>query len=310
MPASPRGRHTPALIAVLLFAALSISCDDPAKYHSSISKFHDATATVIAAAKITYAGLNKAEREHYVDLQVSQRKPIDPAELAKVQILDPQETAIRMNSLDILAKYSDLMLQLATQTSATGQSQAHDLQQSVLALSDGVDKLTGANSAQFQARTKAVFPVLTTALQALVNAKTVAALKKGTVDAGKPVNEFIVALETDMRLAHARERNFLSGHRSDAYQQYSADPDAKSDPAKLRADADSILLLEDQWEAFESQSPIAGLEAMKHAFAALLEFVQNPKPSAVDYTTLLASVDSFAAAAGQVGAAAHTFRAK
>src|ERR1039458_4156212 len=123
-----------------------------------------------------------------------------------------------MSSLDILGKYSDLLVQLATtQTPASVQSKTTDLQQSLATLSGDVDKLAGTNSAQFQARTKSVFPLLGAALQAFVNAKTVAALKKGIVDAIKPVNDFIGALETDMRLAQARERNFLSGRRSDAY---------------------------------------------------------------------------------------------
>ena len=296
---------------VLVLAALGVSCEDLAKYQGSISRFHDATAVVIAMAKTTYVGLNKAERDHYVDLQLAQRKPIDPEELATVQVLDAHETALRMSSLDILGKYSDLLVQLATtQTPASVQSKTTDLQQSLATLSGDVDKLAGTNSAQFQARTKSVFPLLGAALQAFVNAKTVAALKKGIVDAIKPVNDFIGALETDMRLAQARERNFLSGRRSDAYVHYRADLEAKAEAAKLRADADSILLQESQWETFESENPIAGLEAMRHAYDALVEFVRRPKPSGADYNTLLGAVDSFVNTARQVGLAAQTFAAK
>jgi hypothetical protein len=276
-----------------------------------MSEFHDATEVVIATAKTTYAGLNKAERDHYVDLQLAQRKPIDPDELAKVQVLDAHETALRMNSLDVLGKYSDLLVQLATtQTPANVQGKTTDLQQLLVTLSGDVDKLAGTNSGQFRARTKSVFPLLGTALQALVSAKTVAALKKATVDAIKPVNAFIGALETDMRLAHDRERNFLSGRRRDAYVHYRADLEAKADGAKLRADADSILVLESQWETFESESPTAGLEAMKQAYDSLVEFARKPKPSAADYNTLLGSMDSFVDTARQVGLAVKTFAEK
>ena len=302
---------TASLSPVLVLVALGVGCEDQARYQGLISKFHDATAVVIATAKTTYVELNKAEREHYVDLQLAQRKPIEAFELAKSQVLDAQETALRMSSLDVLGKYSDLLVQLATtQTPASVESKTTDLQQWVVTLSGDVDKLAGTNSAQFQARTKSVLPLLGTALQAFVNAKTGAALKKATGDAIKPVNDFIDALETDMRLAHARERNFLSGRRSDAYVHYKVDLEAKADGAKLRADADSILLLEGQWETFESESPIAGLEAMKQAYGALVEFVRKPKPSGADYTTLLGAVDSFVNAARQVGLAVQTFTAK
>jgi hypothetical protein len=300
-----------SLSPALVIAALGVSCEDQGKYQGSISKVHDATAVVIASAKATYVGLNKAERDHYVELQLAQRKPIDPDELARVQVLDTHETASRISSLDVLAKYSDLLVQLAaTQTPASVQSKTTDLQQSLATLSGDVDKLAGTNSAQFQARTKSVLPLLGTALQAFVNAKTVAALKKATVDAMKPVNDFIGALEADMRLAHARERNFLSGRRSEAYVHYRADLEAKADGTKLRSDADSILLLESQWETFESESSIAGLEAMKQAYDALVEFVRKPKPSGADYNTLLGAVDSFVNTARQVGLAVQTFAAK
>jgi|ERR1017187_8733886 hypothetical protein len=202
-------KATVSLSPVLVIAALGVSCEDQGKYQGSISKVHDATAVVIASAKATYVGLNKAERDHYVELQLTQRKPIDPDELEEVQVLDAHETASRMSSLDVLAKYSDLLVQLATtQTPASVQSKTTDLQQSLVTLSGDVDKLAGTNSAQFQARTKSVLPLLGTALQAFVNAKTVAALKKATVDAIKPVNDFIGALETDMRLAHGSRAQF------------------------------------------------------------------------------------------------------
>jgi len=311
MLTSRRRKQIASLGPVLVLASLAVSCENPAQYQGSISKFHDATAVVIASAKTAYAGLNKAEREHYVGLQVAQRNPIEPDELAKAQVLDSNETQIRMNALDVLAKYSDLLVQLATtQAAASVQSKTTDLQQALTTLSGDVDKLAGTNSAQFQARIKNVLPLLGTALQAIVNTKTVAALKTATVDAVKPVNDFIGAIEIDMRLAHARERNFLSGRRSDAYVHYRAELEAKADAAHLRADADAILLVESQWETFESVSPTAGLEAMRHAYDALADFVRKPHPAADDYNTVLAALDSFVNTARQVGLAVQTFVAK
>jgi hypothetical protein len=140
-----------------------------------------------------------------------------------------------------------------------------------------------------------------------VNAQTEAAIRKAAVEAAKPVNDFIGALETDMRLSHARERNFLSLRRSNAYVNYRTDLEAKADGAQLRADANAILVVENQWEIFEGESPIAGLEAMKHAYDALVEFVRKPNPSHADYNALLGAVDSFVSTAGQVGLAVQAF---
>ena len=153
----------------------------------------------------------------------------------------------------------------------------------------------------FQARAKSVFPLLGTALQAFVNAKTVAAIRQATVAANEPVNDFIGALETDMKLAHARERTFLSGRRSEAFVHYRSDLAANADTAALRADAAFILLLENQWETFEAENPTAGLEAMKRAYGSLAEFVRKPNPSDGDFQALLAEVDSFVNTAAQAG---------
>ena len=300
-----------AVGSVLVLALLSTGCADPARYRGAIAKFHDATAVVIAAAKTSYTALNQAERQHYADLQVSQRKPIDPDELAKAQLLDPAETAVRMSALEVLAKFSDLMVQLAANPSgAAVQAGTSDLQQSLTALSGDVDKLAGTNSAPFQARAKSVFPLLGTALQAFVNARTVAAIRQATTTATQPVNDFITALETDMRLAHSRERTFLSGRRSEAFVHYRSDLAANADIATLRADAASILMLENQWETFEAENPTVGLEAMKRAYGSLAEFVRKPKPSGGDFQTLLGAVDSFVNTAGQAAQAVRPSAAK
>jgi len=155
-----------------------------------------------------------------------------------------------------------------------------------------------------------VFPLLGTALQGILNAQTAAAIRKATVEAVKPVNDFIGALETDMRLSHARERNFLSLRRSNAYVHDRTDLEAKAHGAQLRADANAVLLVENQWEISESESPIAGLEAMKHAYDALVEFVRKSKPSRADRDSLLGAVDSFVNTAQQVGLAVQAFTVK
>jgi len=298
-------------VPVLLVAAFASGCSNPAAHQDAITKFHDATTAVIANAKATYASVNQAERQHFVAQQILQRKAIDPTALENVDVLSAGEIAMRTNALDVLAKYADLLAQLAVvPTTSSAKTKTAGMQQALTDLTSGFDQLTGSNSANFQGRVKSVVPLLGSALQAFENAKTVAALKKAVADAGKPVNELIAALETDMQLARARQRTFLSGQRADAFKKYNADLAANSPAPALRADADAILQMEDQWDAFASNSPVAGLEAMKKAYAALADFAGKPKPSPADFAGLLAEVDSFSNAAKQVGLAAKTFIGK
>jgi hypothetical protein len=46
-------------------------------------------------------------------LSVEQRKPMDSAELEKVEVLDAKEMAVRTGALTVLDKFSDLLAQSA-----------------------------------------------------------------------------------------------------------------------------------------------------------------------------------------------------
>jgi hypothetical protein len=296
---------------LLAFALLTVSCRNPAVYQSPISKFHDASAVVITSSKAIYTGLNKAERDHYLDQQVSRRQPIDPAELTNVQVFSTDEIAVRLKTLDVLAGYSELLCQLANTTvPSTTKNKVSDLQQALSDLSGEVNKFDSSTNSTFQNASKNVFPILGTALQAFENGKIDEALRKAIVAAAKPVNDLIAAMEIDMQVSYERQRNFLSGQRRDAFQQYNADVNAHADAAKLRADADSISLIEDQWETFRTARPTDGLEAMKQAHVALVAFAQKPKPSVTDFATFVDAMDSFSNTAQQVGQALQQLKGK
>jgi hypothetical protein len=287
---------------LLAFSLLAISCNNPAVYRSPVSKFHDASTLVIASSKAVYTGLNKAERDHYIDQQFSRRQPIDPTELAKAQVFSADEIAARLKALDVLAGYSELLFQLANMTApSTVKSKVSDLQQALSNLSGEVSKLDASTNSTFQNASKTVFPVLGTALQAFENGKIDEALRKAVLAAAKPLNDLIAAMEIDMQVSYERQRNFLSGQRREKFQQYNADVKANADLSKLRAEADSISLMEDQWEAFRTARPTEGLEAMKQAHAALIGFAQKPKPSVTDFATFVDAMDSFANTAQQIG---------
>jgi hypothetical protein len=289
------------VVCALLFA---FGCAKPSAFQAPVSKFHDAATSVLTSTKAYYTALNKSERDHYIDQQVAAKRDITLIGIDGTQLLTSQDIAARLKALDVLSQYSELLYQLANSTSpSTIQSKASDLQKSVTGVSDEINKLGGSKNDGFKNATNAVFPIIGQVLQAFVNSKIEDALKNAINTGTKPVNDFITALEIDMTVAYERKRNFVSGQRSSAVQQYEQDLQSKSDQGKLQADAQLISTAEDNWEAFQTASPTVGLEAMKQADDALEKFVKTPKPSITDFSSFVSAMDAFASIAQQVSTA-------
>ena len=294
----------------LFLAACALLCDfgcaKPSAFQAPVSKFHDATTSVLTSTKTYYTALNKSERDHYIDQQLAARKDIRLSEIDETQLLTSEDIAARLKALDVLSQYSELLYQLANSTApSTIQSKATALQKSVTGVSDEINKLGGPQDAQFKSATSAVFPIVGQVLQAFIDSKIEDALKNAIKTGTKPVNDLIGAIETDMIVAYERKRNFLSEQRSAAVQQYERDLQSKVEQGKLQGDAQLISTTEDDWEVFQTASPTVGLEAMKQADDALEKFVKTQKPSITDFSSFISAMEAFASAAQRVSTAVH-----
>jgi PBP1b-binding outer membrane lipoprotein LpoB len=291
------------LLAILLFVGVA-GCAKPSAYKAPVSKFRDASTVVIQSTKVYLTELNKVERNQYIYSQASKPEQIKLDEIEKVQVFSKEGIVARLNALDQLANYVDLLNQLAnSSTPQTIKTKASDLQTSLTNLSGQIKALTGEDDKQFKGVAEKVLPVIGDLLQAFAEQAIENALKKAIATGAEPVNQLIQAIEQDATVAYERKRSGSSAARVILVDQYNREFEKGkgADAARLKAFADAISAGEDRWEAFLTAQPTDGLEAMKRANQALVKFAATPKPNITDFASFVDAMDSFANAASRVG---------
>ena len=148
-------------LAALLVAALGLGCAQPSAYKAPVAKFRDASAVVIESTKGYLIALNKTERDHYLFTKAAAREQIQLLEVEKVQVFSAEAIAIRLDALDQLADYTELLYRLATSDAPeTVTGRARDLGTAMTNLSGEVSELTGADNKRFASAAGKVLPIL------------------------------------------------------------------------------------------------------------------------------------------------------
>jgi hypothetical protein len=288
-----------------------IGCAHPNAYQAPVAKFRDASAVVIETTKIYLTELNKTERDMYIKAQASKSAQIKESEIESVQGFSKEAIAARLNALDQLANYADLLNQLASSDApARIKTKATDLQTALTGLSGEINKLGGPDDANFKAVTSRVIPVIGDVLQAFVEERIEEGLNRAITGGGPAVNSLIQAIADDVEIAFQRKKAAFSAERLRMVDEYNKDLQNHSSPAALQADADTIIVEEDRWEAFLTANPKDGLAAMRRANDALVKFASKPKHSVNDFGSFVDAVESFAATANRVGKAVHELTGK
>jgi hypothetical protein len=273
-------------------------------YTAPVTKFRDASAVVIESTKAYLVALNKTERDHYIDDQVAGGAPIQLIKIEEVQVFGAQAIAARIDALDRVADYTELLFRLATITAPeTVKGKATSLGTALASLSSRVNELTGADDAAFKRTVGSVFPAIGEVLQAIVERRLDAALRKAATTGAGPVNMLIEAIKTDVEVAYERKRNALSKRRADAALAYNTAVTKGAATATLRRLADVVSETEDQWEAFRTARPASGLDAMQGANLALETLARTARPGPSDVARFAEAVEAFASAAERVGQA-------
>jgi hypothetical protein len=266
---------------------------------------------VIESTKAYLVALNKTERDHYISDQVAGGAPIQLLKIEEVQVFSPQAIAARMDALDQLADYTELLYRLATSDAPeTIKGKATSLGTALSKLSEQVNALTGADEGRFKGAVSTVLPVVGDVLRAVVEQKLEDALRKAATTGAGPVNALIEAIKVDAEVAYQRKRNALSKRRADAALAYNtvATKGGSAGTATLRRLADVVSDTEDQWEAFQTARPAAGLDAMQRANLALEKFARTPRPGITDFASFVDAVEVFAGAAARVGQSVQQLR--
>jgi hypothetical protein len=305
---------TPILIkftAALIALAFLAGCG-PKGYEQPITKFHDASATVIESAKVYFSELNKVERDSYILAQTSTRSRIDLPRVSQVQVFSSQGLQARFEALNVLEDYGTLLLKLVQSDSPDKvRTETVGLEGSLTALSGTFSSLTHADDQAFRSRVGPVLNIVGEVLRLVVRNRIKEALDRAITRGEAPINDLLRALRRDINDAYQRKRTAMSGIRKYLVDQYNLEvkKGATADPEKLRIYADRIRTQEDRWEIFNHSNPGEGLAAMAKAHTALVEYAESDKKSA-NFQELVAAMEDFAASARRIGEAVQALRGK
>lgn len=304
-----RARRWCALFLALLITSLSIGCG-PEQFRTPISKFQAASAVVVESTKVYVSELNKVEREHYIAQQVSDRVQISVPDMEKVQVFSQEGIQARLDALDLLAGYGDLLSKVANSDAPEKvKAQADGLKTSLGNLSTTVNGFTGGSDANFKAALGPVTSIIGEVLNFIVQRKITEALDRAILGGEAPVNNMLAVIGEDIDIAYERRKQAFSFLRTSLVDDYNREQQkgGSADPEKLRMYGERISAHEKLWEDFGSANPKEGLAAMAKAHAALVNFARSRKKIA-DFSALVDAMEAFAGRAQRLGQAVQALR--
>lgn len=298
------------LVMLLLMATIvSIGCG-PSGYSQPIGKFQSSSAVVIASTRLYVSELNKVERDHYIRRQLSARAEIKLTEIEAAQVFSQEGLQARLEALDQLAKYGELLSKLAKSDAPTRvQAEASDLGAAITKLSTTVNGFTHKDDTAFKAAVGPVASIVGEILNFVVQRKIKKALDKAITQGEAPINKLIAVIRNDIDVAYQRRQQAFSAMRAmfvDEYDREMKKGDA-ADSEKLRMLAERISSHEDRWEAFSAANPGDGLDAMAKAHSALVNYAKSAHKVS-DFASLVSAMEAFAARAISIGTSVRALR--
>ena len=289
---------------------ISATACGPSGYQEPIGKFQSASSVVVASTRLYLNELNKVERDHYVSRQLSKRERIELDQIEAVQVFSQEGLKARLDALDQLAKYGDLLSKLAKSDAPQKvQAEAKDLGQEINKLSTTVGELTGASNDDFKGAVSPVTAIVGEILSFVVERKIERALDKAIKDGEQPINHLITVIRNDIQGAYTRRRNDLSDKRKSMVREYNRELEKAggAEPERLKTLAERIRETEDRWEVLATANPGDGLDAMTKAHSALIAYAKSTH-KVNDLASLVSAMETFAARAAAVGKSVQSLR--
>ena len=311
------------LLAVAVAASVVSGCGTSG-VRPQISTFQSASAVVIASTHDEFTGINKLVRDDYIDRQLVKAQAyvasdanvrtiteeqgyFNSTTLAAHEVLSPAALTARLDALNALTRYGELLNSLAnSDADARIAQQAKDLGASLTNLNKTLVSVGGldtnestAFAASVGAFTTAFVPIAT----AIVDHQIQKAIDSAVTEADPKVSELIAAIRNDLHFAVAVRGRKLKDDVADATSNYLDLLQKKTvTPEQLAAAVDEIKAKLDVLVAFSTVTPDNALDAMASAEKALVNYAKSKK-SAADLASLAAAMESFASQAKLLAAA-------
>lgn len=309
-----------AVLGLMIFSQVGCSTN---KYRQPISKFQAASAVVSADARKTYAEINRLQRNALIRKFARKGKSIRDDDLKNVQPIEKQDLQARLDALDRLNEYVDLLVSIANSDAPQNISKsATDLTGALSNLVVTVDGIGGGANSNFKTKVNNAFGVagviVSEVLKAFVQHKIKEGLEKAIKNGEQPINELIDAIGDDMTAYQIVNLAVFDSERTDFITLYNCQL-AKKTATKCDGDdgtpfnnsafesyKNQIIASEDLLETLRAADPKESLMKMKKAHSKIVLLAKSNSPA--DFAEAVAAIEDFAASAKRLGDAVAKLR--
>ena len=274
-------RPTHRLVLASLLISIFLGGCTTAGYRAPVAQFNEAATIVVETSRIYITQVNRVERDKYIDEQVAAGQPIALREIEAQPLLTPDDIALRLNALDQLTRYGDLLLKLANSDAPDAiAKQAEGLGKAVEQLSTDVNARSGRpENKGFQNAIGPVTSIVSQVARLAAERKIKEALDTAVKRGEKPVTDLLDVLSEETIAAYERKRNYLSRSRTWAVDAYNeeARKGERANREALKKYAMQIKAQLDEWDTFAAARPQESLAAFAEAHVALVAYAHSQK---------------------------------
>lgn len=287
---------------VLLFFILLCSCS-VSKVRQPITNFQTATAVVTANTRTVMTELNRVQRNRMIAKHRMKNLPLLQRHFDSARLIDYADLKVRLDALDYLSNYVDLLVQIANSDAPDHIAQsASDLSGALNNLTSTVTGLHSGGSQKFKDAFSTASPILADIFRAIAQKRIKEALQDALLKGEKPVNDLIAAIGDDLEVAFIQRRANMQEDRVDLLHDYNIA--ITSSPRNEGAIDDltkQIIAEENLMDELADANPRASLNAMAKAHTKLVAYAHEKSPGS--FAEAVEAIEVFAAVSKRLGEA-------
>jgi hypothetical protein len=296
------------ILSLAVLILVPIGCG-PEDYQKPLQQFQDSSTVVINTARAFLNNENTIEQDSTIDEVVFQRKPLNLAEIKKIEIISPQEIEIRTKALDALAEYTSNLAQLAQGKagSAVG-DQTKKVSDSLKTLAGDAKKLpaTKLDNPKFSGIASAAASAIGDVAQLMVEHKARREIEQSIESNDAAVTALIQQISDDATGSYLRQQAQLGAYGVQLSRDYQIEIGRENaDPILLLGFAKTVKDYRLQESQLASANPAPAIEKMKKAHSALVAYVKSSKDPKT-FAELKKAVQDFVSAAQPLGQAVQS----
>ncbi len=294
------------------------------KYREPITKFQTSAAVVSADARKVYSEINRLQRTALIRKHARENKVLRQDDLDKVQPLSRANLHARLDALDRLNDYVDLLVKIANSDAPQSVSKsATDLSGAIANLVGTVNGLASGENADFKVKVNNAFGVgsviFSEVLKAFIHRKIKDGLEAAILRGAGPINELIDAIEDDLRAYQTVNLAVFHSERTDILKLYNCEL-AKKESVRCPEDdrtpfngqrfetyKTQLIASDDLLESLRAADPRESLAKMKKAHLKIVLLAKSGAPA--DFAEAVAAIEDFAAAVKRFAEAVENLKA-